>query len=101
MPTIDFLFSRTSDILIRSIEVLIGAAVVVFFFGIIQYVIAQGDEKKLADGRRYMMYGIVGLSIMIGMWGFVNLLIITIFGVDAGGDPFTFQIPRIDSTVSQ
>ena len=93
--TVDFLFARAFQLLNQAITLLIAFAVVVFFGGIIQYVIAAGDEKKLADGRRYMMYGIVGLSVMIAMWGFVNLLIITIFGTEAAGDPFTFQIPGI------
>jgi hypothetical protein len=95
--SIDFLFDRSMVILERSIEVLVAVAVVVFFAGIIQYVIAQGDEKKLADGRRYMMYGIVGLSVMIGMWGFVNLLIVTIFGSNTDSDPFSLKIPQIES----
>ena len=95
MPTITFsyLFERISSILSLSIGTLIGVAVVVFMWGVIQYVLAQGDEKKLQAGRSYMMYGIIGLTVMVAVWGFVNLLIFTIFG-SASSDPFNFSIPN-------
>lgn len=93
--TIDFLFARALQLLNQAIILLIAAATVVFFWGIIQYVLSQGDEKKLGEGRRYMLYGIVGLAVMVAMWGFVNLLIVTIFGTETAGDPFTFEIPEI------
>lgn len=92
--TIDYIFQRATDVLNQAILVLLGVAIVVFMWGIIQYVLASGDEKKLAAGRSYMLYGIVGLTVMVAVWGFVNLLVYTIFG-GAAGDPFSFTIPSI------
>lgn len=73
-------FQIASYIINASIYALIGVATIVFMYGVILYVIAGGDEKKLASGKTYMLYGIVGLTVMVAMWGFVNLLIYTIFG---------------------
>ncbi len=92
--TIDFLFQRAALILNESVVVLVGLAVVVFFWGIVQYVMAAGDEKKMQTGRAYMVNGIIGLTVIVSMWGIVNLLIFTIFG-QAGGGAFDFTIPQI------
>ena len=93
--TIDYLFNRASEILNLSVLMLLGVAIVVFMWGVIQYVLASGDEKKLAAGRSYMLYGIIGLTVMVAVWGFVNLLVYTIFGTNSGVDPFSFQIPSV------
>src|SRR3989338_10403176 len=78
--TLDYLFGRAATLINQAILVMVGLGVVVFFWGVIQYVIAQGDQKKLAEGRQYMLYGIVGLTVMVSVCGIVNLLLITIFG---------------------
>lgn len=92
--TIDYLFERAADILNQSLVVVIGIAGLVFFWGIVQYVMAQGDEKKLAEGKRVMIYGIIGLTVMVSIWGIVNLIVFTVFG-DTSGSPFDFSIPKI------
>ena len=57
------------------IVLLFGIAGVVFLWGVILYVIgSQGDESKLAQGRKVMLWGIVGLFIMSSAWGIVKLL---------------------------
>ena len=93
--TVTFLFERASSILSLSILMLIGVATVVFMWGVIQYVLAKGDEKQLSAGKSYMMYGIIGLTVMVAVWGFVNLLIFTIFGTTSGVDQFSFTIPSV------
>ena len=90
--TINFLFERAAYIINTSIVTLIGVATLVFMYGIIQYVIAQGDEKKLQAGKSYMLYGIIGLTVIVAVWGFVNLIVFTIFG-GSSVDPFTFSMP--------
>ena len=73
---------------------MVALATLVFLWGIIQYVIAQGDEKKLQESRQYMIYGIIGLAVMISVWGIVNIVIITIFGAGSTEDPFLFPVPN-------
>lgn len=91
--TIDYLFKRAANVLNLSILTLIGLGTVVFMWGVIQYVLAGGDEKKLSAGKSYMLYGIIGLTVMVAVWGFVNLLVYTIFG-GAASDPFNFSITQ-------
>lgn len=95
--TFQMLYSRALQILDMTLGLLIGLAVLVFFWGIIQYVISQGDSKKLEEGRKVMLYGIIGLAAMVSVWGIVNLLVFTVFGTTAG-DPFSFDIPLLQTS---
>ncbi len=55
------------------IPILITVAVIYLIIAIIQYVIA-GDEEKKAEGRSHMIYGIIGLFVIVGVWGLVAIL---------------------------
>jgi len=55
------------------VVVTIGLAVLVFLWGVFKYVIASDDNGK-AKGRTYMLWGIVGLFVMVAVWGLVFLL---------------------------
>lgn len=78
----DYIFVRVLSIISYLIYIAFGVATMIFLWGVIQYVIAAGDDKKIAAGRQYMLWGIIGLSVMVGVWGFVNLVIATVFGGD-------------------
>ena len=62
------------------IPLLFALAVVLFVWGVVQYVINDGEEAKKAKGKQFMIWGIVGLAVMISVWGLVNILTNT-FGV--------------------
>ena len=74
----DTFFSKVATFTNQSIGLLLGIATLVFLVGVIQYVIAGGDEKKTATAKTYMLYGIIGLVVMVAAWGIVNLLVDTL-----------------------
>jgi len=85
------IMSTISSILNTLVPLLIAVAVVVFLWGVIQYVTAGGDEEKRTKGRNTMIYGIIGLFVMVAVWGLVNVLLST-FGLDTGA-PDTPVLP--------
>ena len=62
------------------IGLLFVVATLVFLWGVIRYVIAGGDEDKLKEGRQYIIYGLIGLAVMLAVWGIVNAVVTTLFG---------------------
>lgn len=68
------------------IPVLMILATIVFLWGVIKYITAGGDEEALKTGRAYMIFGLIGLFVMVAVWGIVVLLINT-FGVGGVGIP--------------
>jgi hypothetical protein len=71
------------------IPVLIAAALVVFFWGLVKYI--WGSGKGLAAGRNTMIGGILALFIMVSIWGLVNLAQ-NAFGVSGTG---SVQVPQV------
>jgi len=67
---------RIGKILQSIIPLLIALGVVYFVWGVIQYVIAGGDEAK-KKGRDTMIFGVIGFTVITGLWGIVKILIST------------------------
>ncbi|MFA6397809.1 MAG: hypothetical protein WDK96_03115 [Candidatus Paceibacterota bacterium] len=65
------------------IPIAIALGVVYFIFGVIKYVTAKDDKSK-QEARDVMIYGIIGLFVIVSIWGLVAILNNT-FGVGQGG----------------
>ncbi len=52
---------------------LIGLAVVIFLYGVILFMFSEGGEKK-EEGKEYMFWGIIGIFVMVSVWGLVAIL---------------------------
>jgi hypothetical protein len=72
------------------IPVLIAAALVVFFWGLVKYL--WGGGKDTAYGRRIMTSGLIALFVMVSVWGIVALIQESL-GVDQNAGANIPQIP--------
>mgnify|MGYP001577687411 CR=1 FL=1 len=55
---------------------LVSLAVVFFVYGVFKFIVSEGEEKQ--GGKELMFWGIVGLFVMVSLWGLVNVLQSTI-----------------------
>lgn len=61
-----------NDILI---PLVFGVALLVFLYGVFKYFIASTDNPEAKqEGKKYMIYAIIGFVVMVSIWGIVNLL---------------------------
>lgn len=81
---------KIGEILNAVIPILIALGVVYFVWGVITYVIASDEEAKKA-GRNRIIYGIIGLAVIIGLWGLVRILSNT-FGL---GNRVPIEFPTV------
>ncbi len=77
--TIQNIICRIGDILNIIIPVVITLGLVYFVWGVISYVVGNDEEAK-KKGRDRMIYGIIGLAVIVSVWGLVNILLNT-FGL--------------------
>jgi len=77
----DYLCYVTRIINDSVIPLVFALAVVMFIWGVVQYVINSDEEAKKEKGKQYMIWGIVALTVMISVWGLVAILGAT-FGLD-------------------
>lgn len=51
-----------------------AVAVVMFLYGIVEYIYGADNEDKRGVGKRHMIHGIIGLFVMVGVYGILNLI---------------------------
>ncbi len=70
-----------SNIVYPAIELLFGVALVVFVYGVLQLVLHGDDEEARKKGKDTMIYGTIGLFIMVSAWGIIHLVSNTVKSV--------------------
>jgi hypothetical protein len=56
------------------ILLLAALAFVAFLWGIVQFIYHADDAEKRSEGRETIVWGLVGLVIIFGVYGILNLL---------------------------
>ena len=72
------LINKIKDILNAIIPVLGALGLVYFVWGVVQYVINDSEEAK-KKGKDRIIYGIIGFTVIVGLWGLVNIVVKTFF----------------------
>ncbi len=63
-------------------------AVIVFFWGLIQYLVNVDEQKH--KGLQTMIWGIIAIFVMVSIWGLIRILQSTV-GVDSNQQALTPQ----------
>ncbi|MBI1956928.1 MAG: hypothetical protein HYS44_00505 [Candidatus Niyogibacteria bacterium] len=56
------------------VVIIIALAGLVFLWGVFKFVSAAGDEKARETGKQFIVWGLIGLTIMFVFWGLVKIL---------------------------
>jgi hypothetical protein len=75
-----FLSKVVVQIINPIILLLAAAAFVLFIWGVFEFIKGAADEGKREEGRRAIMWGLIGLVIIFGAYGIINLALGT-FGL--------------------
>ena len=60
------------------VPVIFALAFLVFVWGLFKFVRDAGDETKRAEGRQFILWGLLGIVVLFSVWGLVNLLLSTL-----------------------
>ena len=83
--SLDSLLLNLNMLIINPLIVLLFAVALAYFlYGVLMFFIGEVSEEKKTDGKMHMLWGLVGLVIMFGVWAILNIVIKTldIKGVD-------------------
>ncbi len=71
---LDGVLSKIADVIINPlIRLLFAAALVLFFWGVLQFIRGAGDEKSRSTGKQHMIWGVVGMAIMVSVFAIIEL----------------------------
>lgn len=77
-----FVGKISTEILNPLIAIMFAVASVYFFYGVAHYIWNPDNEEARESGRKSMLWGLVGMFIMVAVFGIMKFLISSV-----GGDP--------------
>ena len=73
-----FLTKANSLIVNPLIELLFALAVLFFLYGVFEFMMNAENEEKKTTGKSHMMWGVIGITIMLGVFFVMNLILSTL-----------------------
>ena len=66
---------KLKDKILNPIEsILIVAGTLLFLWGVVEFIAGASSEDKRTQGKRHMIWGIVGLAVILGARGIITVL---------------------------
>lgn len=92
------ILTRISNLLGAILPLLVSLGVIYFVWGVVQYFIGDSEEAK-EKGRDRIIYGIIGLVVIVSLWGLVAIVADT-FGIGGESAPpvNNLVVAPVDST---
>ena len=79
------LLNKINEIILNPIIFLLFAvALLIFFFGVFQFINSETTDAKRTAGKQKIMWGLVGMFIMISAYGIIGIILGT-FGIRGSG----------------
>ena len=69
------LLAQAEDLINRIIPFIIALAVLWFLWGIFKFITNVGDPEKRKEATGMILWGVVGIFVMVSVWGLVNILV--------------------------
>lgn len=79
--TVDSVLGKVQSAVNSVSPVLASLAVAVFLYGVVLYIFSGSDAKKEKEARGYLVYGLIGLFVLVAFWALVSLVVAS-FGLD-------------------
>lgn len=74
------------------IPMLMALAILIFLWGIVKYILASGDPAKEKAARSSIIYGLLGVLVLVAFWGIIQIVTNT-FGIETGGTLPKVNVP--------
>lgn len=78
MSAIPLLDSISAKIIDPIIALLFAAATLYFLYGVLQMIQNAGNEEARKEGQQHVIWGVIGMFIMLSFYGIMHLICRTI-----------------------
>ncbi len=93
MPKLDIFIGNVNRIIINPlIEFLFALAVVYFLYGMVVFLMKQSNDENKTTGKSHMIWGVVGMTIMIGVYTILGVILSTFHITDVNPEQGTVNI---------
>ena len=92
--SVDAFVSNLNTLIINPLIILLfGLAVVYFLYGIFQFISNSENEEAKTKGKSHMIWGIIGIVIMMGVFTILNMIMKTFNVEGINPEQGTVQLP--------
>ena len=93
--SVDSFMAKANTLIINPlITFLFALALMYFLYGVFEFIANGTNDEKKTTGKSHMLWGIVGITIMMGVWFILGVILRTldIRGIDP--EKGTVDLPR-------
>ena len=72
-----FIANLNKQIVNPLILLLFAAALVYFLIGVVEFIANQSNEEAQSKGKQHMLWGIIGITIMMGVFSILKIIMNT------------------------
>ena len=77
--SVDSFIANANRLIINPLITLLFALAMVFFlYGMVEFLFNQANEEKKTSGKSHMLWGIIGITIMMGVWAILGIVLNTL-----------------------
>ncbi|MBP9760381.1 MAG: hypothetical protein KBD24_03365 [Candidatus Pacebacteria bacterium] len=80
---VEFVGAVNNAIINPIIGVIFALALVYFLWGLMMFIFNAGDESKVTEGKQHMLYGVIGMTVMVSVFAIIGVVLATF---DVGAD---------------
>jgi|SRR3989338_3028078 len=85
---IDQLICKANYLILNPLIYFLGAVAFAYFlYGLVKFIANSENDEKREEGKNHMLYGIIGLAIIIAVFGIMRLIMnsLGVTGIDPEG----------------
>ena len=72
----DQIILKLNDVIINPlIKLLFALAFLYFVYGLVEFMMHRGDAEGVTKGKQHMIWGVIGLTIMIVVFGIIRFIV--------------------------
>lgn len=97
----DAFLSRVNEQIINPLILFLFAlALAYFLYGVLEFIGNGANDEKKTTGKSHMLWGIIGITIMMGVWAILNIILNTLDIPKSQIDPEqgTIKLPDYNPT---
>lgn len=72
--TVQTVLEIFTEFWILAVYTWVGLALLFFIWGVTKLIKAGGDEEKLSEAKKYIIWSLIGLFVIFSVWGIVGVL---------------------------
>jgi len=99
MPALSDIINRfTTYVINPAILVIFAAGFFLFIWGLVQFLWYSREGRPDEEGKWHMIYGLVGMLVMVSVWGIIGIINDTFsLGISPGSSTYTPDTSRINN----